>query len=219
MRSVQIILRCGMIKAILYDLDGVLVDATEWHYESLNEALREISGFELSRLEHISTFNGLPTNKKLEMLYEQNRVKKEDFEAIWKLKQKKTNEIIEKTASVDETKKRLHEGTKEFKKICVTNSIRQTALLMLEKTCQLSFMDHVISNEDVNNPKPDPEGYLKAIQYLQLQPNECMIVEDAPKGIEAAKKSNAHVYEVRGYYDVTLENVLNTINHFNIDSK
>ena len=206
-----------MIKAILYDLDGVLVDATEWHYESLNQALREISGFELSRLEHIRTFNGLPTNKKLEILNEQNRVKKEDFEIIWNLKQKKTNEIIEKTASDDETKIRLHEGTSKFKKICVTNSIRQTALLMLEKTGQLSFMEHVISNEDVCNPKPDPEGYLKAIQYLQLQPNECMIVEDAPKGIEAAKKSNAHVYEVKGYHDVTLENVLNTINHFNMD--
>ena len=206
-----------MIKAILYDLDGVLVDATEWHYESLNQALREISGFELSRLEHIRTFNGLPTNKKLEILNEQNRVKKEDFEIIWNLKQKKTNEIIEKTASDDETKIRLHEGTSKFKKIGVTNSIRQTALLMLEKTGQLSFMEHVISNEDVCNPKPDPEGYLKAIQYLQLQPNECMIVEDAPKGIEAAKKSNAHVYEVKGYHDVTLENVLNTINHFNMN--
>ena len=57
-----------MIKAILYDLDGVLVDATEWHYESLNEALKEISGFEISRLEHIQTFNGLPTMKKLEIL-------------------------------------------------------------------------------------------------------------------------------------------------------
>ena len=43
-----------------------------------------------------------------------------------------------------------------------------------------------------------------------------MIVEDSPKGIEAAKKSNAHVYEVKGYNDVTLENVLNIINHFNM---
>ncbi len=208
-----------MIKAILYDLDGVLVDATEWHYESLNEALKEISGFELSRLEHIRTFNGLPTNRKLEILFDQNRVKREDFDAIWNLKQKKTNEVIEKTASVDETKKRLHEGTKAFKKICVTNSIRQTALLMLEKTGQQSFMDYIISNEDVNNPKPDPEGYIKAIQYLKLQPNECMIVEDSPKGIESAKKSHANVYEVKGYHDVTLENVLNVINHFNMDRK
>ena len=208
-----------MIKAILYDLDGVLVDATEWHYESLNEALREISGFEISRLEHIRTFNGLPTNKKLEILYKQNRVKKEDFNAIWELKQKKTNEIIEKTASVDENKTRLHEGTKAFKKICVTNSIRQTALLMLKKTYQLSFMDHVISNEDVSKPKPDPEGYVKAMSYLKLEPNECMIVEDSDKGIESAKKSKAHVYEVKGYHEVTLENILNKINYFNMVSK
>jgi len=206
-----------MIKAILYDLDGVLVDATEWHYESLNEALKEISGFEISRLDHIQTFNGLPTIKKLEILYEQNRVKKDEFNAIWDLKQSKTNEIIEKTASNDETKLRLHEGTKKFKKICVTNSIRQTAVLMLDKTGQLPFMDHIISNEDVSDPKPNPEGYVKAINFLQLQPNECLIVEDSPKGIEAAKKSNAHVYEVKGYHDVTLENVLNTINHFNMN--
>ena len=208
-----------MIKAILYDLDGVVVDATEWHYDSLNEALKEISGFEISRLEHIQTFNGLPTIKKLEILYEQNRVKKDEFNAIWDLKQSKTNEIIEKTASNDETKLRLHEGTKKFKKICVTNSIRQTAVLMLDKTGQLPFMDHIISNEDVSDPKPNPEGYVKAINFLQLQPNECLIVEDSPKGIEAAKKSNAHVYEVKGYHDVTLENVLNVINRFNMDLK
>jgi len=204
-----------MIKAILYDLDGVLVDATEWHYDSFNEALKEISNFEISRLEHIKTFNGLPTNKKLEILFEQNRVKKEDFETIWKLKQKKTNEIIEQTATIDEVKQRLHNQTKLFKKICVTNSIRQTALLMLEKTGQLSFMDYVISNEDVNNAKPDPEGYLKAISYLKLNTNECLIVEDSVKGIEAAKKSKAHVYEVNGYHDVTLENVLKTISRLN----
>ena len=208
-----------LIKAILYDLDGVLVDATEWHYESLNEALKEISGFEISRQEHISTFNGLPTMRKLEILFQQKRVLKNDFDSIWSLKQEKTNKIIEKTATLDETKKRLHEGTKNFKKICVTNSIRQTALLMLEKTGQFQFMDHVISNEDVKHPKPDPEGYLKAISYLNLKPSECLIVEDSPKGIEAAKKSESNVYEVSGYHEVTLENILNKINQFNVMSQ
>ena len=60
-----------MIKAILYDLDGVLVDATEWHYESLNAALKEVCGFIINRDEHISTFNGIPTMKKLEILNQQ----------------------------------------------------------------------------------------------------------------------------------------------------
>ena len=55
----------NMIKAILYDLDAVLVDATEWHYESLNAALKEVCGFIINREEHISTFNGIPTKKKI----------------------------------------------------------------------------------------------------------------------------------------------------------
>ena len=52
---------------MLFDLDGVLVDATEWHYEALNRALR-LFGFDITRYEHLSDYNGLPTRKKLQML-------------------------------------------------------------------------------------------------------------------------------------------------------
>jgi beta-phosphoglucomutase-like phosphatase (HAD superfamily) len=55
------------IKAIIFDLDGVLVDATEWHYEALNRALG-LFGYTIARYEHLTTYNGLPTRKKLEML-------------------------------------------------------------------------------------------------------------------------------------------------------
>jgi len=204
-----------MIKAILYDLDGVLVDATDWHYESLNNALQEVAGFNITRDEHIATFNGIPTSKKLEILNKQGRLSKDLFDIVWEKKQEKTFDVIEKTASIDSTKIRLHEETKNWKKACITNSIRKSALLMLEKTGQLPFMDFVISNEDVSSPKPSPEGYNIAIEKLDLEPNECMIVEDAPKGIEAAYQSKANVYEVSGYYEVTLENILRKINYFN----
>ena len=205
-----------MIKAILYDLDGVLVDATEWHYESLNIALKEIAGFIIERDEHVSTFNGIPTKKKMELLNKQNRLSTALFEDVWNMKQEKTKEVIEKYASTDQNKIRLHENTKHLKKACVTNSIRETAQLMLEKTGQLEYMNFVISNEDVKNPKPSSEGYDKAISRLKLRPNECMVVEDAPKGIEAGKLSKANVYEVNGYHEVTLENILKKINYFNI---
>ena len=204
-----------MIKAILYDLDGVLVDATEWHYESLNKALQETAGFTIKRNEHITTFNGIPTIKKLEILNEQGRLSKNLFDKVWETKQEKTFEVIENMATIDPNKIRLHEQIKNLKKVCVTNSIRKSALLMLEKTGQLSFMDFVISNEDVSSPKPSPEGYDLAIKKLDLEPSECMIVEDAPKGIEAAHKSKANVYEVSGYNEVTLENILAKINYFN----
>ena len=204
-----------MIKAILYDLDGVLVDATEWHYESLNIALKEVAGFIIERNEHISTFNGIPTKKKMEILNEQNRLSLNLFQEVWDKKQEKTKEVIERSASIDQNKIRLHNNTKNMKKACITNSIRETAMLMLEKTGQLEFMDFVISNEDVTEPKPSPEGYNLAMKRLKLEPHECMIVEDAPKGIEAAKLSGANVYEVNGFYDVSLENVLQKINYFN----
>ena len=205
-----------MIKAILYDLDGVLVDATEWHYESLNIALKEIAGFIIERSEHVSTFNGIPTKKKMEILNKQNRLPSTLFQDVWNMKQEKTKEVIEKYGSLDQNKIRLHENTKHLKKACITNSIRETAKLMLEKTGQLEYMDFVISNEDIINPKPSPDGYNKAIGKLKLQPNECMIVEDSPKGIEAAKLSKANVCEVNGFYEVTLENILKKINFFNL---
>lgn len=204
-----------MIKAILYDLDGVLVDATEWHYESLNMALKDVAGFIIKRDEHIQIFNGLPTQKKLEILHEQGRLNKELFEKVWQQKQEKTFEVIEKNAFIDQTKIRLHNGTKNYRKVCVTNSIRKTALAMLEKTGQLEFMDFVISNEDVSSPKPSPEGYNMAMTKLCLNTKECLVVEDSPKGLESALLSGAHVYEVSGYHDVTLENILNKIHYFN----
>ena len=203
-----------MIKAIIYDLDGVLVDATEWHYESLNEALMEVAGFKIKLEEHLATFNGLPTRKKLEILHEQGRLPKELFTKVWNRKQEKTFEVIEKNAFVDPTKIRLHKGTKNYRKACVTNSIRKSANLMLEKTGQLGFMDIVISNEDVSTPKPSPEGYLKAISQLRLESKECLIIEDSPKGIAAAKSTNSPVYEVSGYLEVTLENILKIIYQF-----
>ena len=56
-----------MIKAVLFDMDGVLIDAKDWHYEALNRALEHF-GFAISRESHLSTFDGLPTRAKLQML-------------------------------------------------------------------------------------------------------------------------------------------------------
>ena len=55
------------IKAVIFDMDGVLIDAKDWHYEALNQAL-ELFGYKISRYDHLVTFDGLPTKKKLEML-------------------------------------------------------------------------------------------------------------------------------------------------------
>lgn len=202
-----------MIKAILYDLDGVLVDACEWHYLALNKALNEISKTIIQRDEHISIFNGLPTKKKLEKLNELNRVKFEDNNSIYDRKQYYTKETIIENGKIDELKKELHEFTKSLGilSVCVTNSITETAKLMLETTGQLEYMSFLISNEMVSNPKPHAEGYIRAMISLGFMPNECIIVEDSPIGLQAAKASGAHIWQVNGCGDVTMKNFQNYI--------
>jgi HAD superfamily hydrolase (TIGR01509 family) len=78
---------------------------------------------------------------------------------------------------------------------------------MLSKANLLPLLDFYLSNQDVKKPKPDPEMYIKAIDLLQLDPRECLIVEDNFNGIKAALASGAHVLEVKSIDEVNLTNL------------
>ena len=199
------------ISAILYDLDGVLVDACEIHRVSLNRALKEISNTEITEAEHnatINPLNGLPTKKKLEFLVSQGRVKEEDISLIFNKKQEYTIEEIKKTLKPDLIKIELHRQNRwnGLKSACITNSITKTAALMLACTSQLDYMEVIMSNEVVRFPKPHCEGYIKAMVKLGVYPEECIIVEDSPNGLMAAKATGAYVWQVSGPEEVNYEN-------------
>jgi beta-phosphoglucomutase len=201
------------IEAVLFDLDGVLVDACDWHYDALNMALKNEIGFEIDRNTHLEKYNGLPTKVKLKMLglSEQQSTKIED------LKQKFTIELIDKNAKVDETKIELLWFIKSTgaKISCVTNSIKMTANLMLEKTGIFQYFDLLIANGDVRNNKPYPDGYNLAISTLAVNPQYCICVEDSPKGLEAARSSNAkYVWEVKTTIEVNKQNYLRFIDEY-----
>lgn len=200
-----------MIKCILFDLDGVLVDACEIHRVSLNRALKEISNAEISEEEHHSIenpLNGLPTKKKLNVLLSQNRIKEQDVDLIFNLKQEYTIEEIKKNLYKDNIKIELHRHNRwnGLKNACVTNSIVKTAALMLECTGQLEYMEFIISNEAVRFPKPHSEGYIKAMIKLGFYPEECVIVEDSPNGLLAARGTGAHIWEVKDPKEVNYDN-------------
>lgn len=196
-----------MINSVLFDLDGVLVDACEWHYLSLNKALLEVVGYEISRRDHESKFNGLPTKVKLGML----NVAGGDFDKVWRLKQDYTVEVIKENGKRDDVKIELLSFLREngIKVACVTNSIRETATLMLEVTGQFPYIDLLISNEDVVNSKPSPDPYNKAIDVFAINPKLSVAVEDSPKGIESASLCKAGLlWKVDGSHYVTKSNFI-----------
>lgn len=191
------------IRGVLFDLDGVLVDATEWHYEALNRALR-LFGFDISRYEHLSSYNGLPTRRKLEMLSVEKGLPVPMHGLLNRLKQVYTrDEILTKCRPVFEKEYMLHRLQREgYRLACCSNSVRETLELMIRQSGLDPCFEFLMSNEDVSAPKPDPEVYVKAMARLGLRPEETVIVEDAPHGIEAARRSGAHVCAVTGFSDV-----------------
>ena len=203
------------IKAIIFDMDGVLIDAKDWHYEALNKALK-LFGIEISRYDHLVTYDGLPTRKKLEILSTEKGLPRGLHEFINEMKQQYTMEII-----YTRCKPRFHHEyalsklKQEGYRIAVcSNSIRKTMELMLEKASLLPYVDFYLSNQDVKNPKPNPEIYIKAIKKLNISPKECMIVEDNEKGIKAAEASGAHIMIVDSIEEVNYENIKKHIQMF-----
>jgi len=197
----------------IFDLDGVLVEACDWHRDALNDTLQELYGFKISQEDHIKVFNGIPTSKKLIILSERGLIPYGDHYKINDLKQEKTIEIINEQADIRPEKVELIDYLKDcgFIVCCYTNSITRTAHLMLEKTGIKDLFDTIISNQDVKRPKPDPEGYLYLMEKYGIEKEKCYIVEDSPKGRQAAHASGANVIEVENSHDVTLKYIRSMI--------
>jgi beta-phosphoglucomutase-like phosphatase (HAD superfamily) len=201
-----------MIKAVLFDMDGVLIDAKEWHYETLNDALA-VLGLNISRTEHLAVYDGLPTRKKLEMLTRTRGLPPKLHDFLNALKQKMTYQaIIEKCRPVFHHEYALGRLTREGKRVVVcSNSVRSTVESMMQQSNLLKYLDFFLSNQDVTKAKPDPEIYLTAMERLKLQPHECLILEDNDHGIQAARASGAHVMVVGTVNDVTYDRITNEI--------
>lgn len=203
-----------MIKAILFDMDGVLIEAKDWHYEALNRALK-LFGYEISRYDHLITYDGLPTRRKLEMLSAEHNLPRELHEFINEMKQRYTMELVHTHCKPRFVHEYALSNLKRqgYKLAVASNSIKNTVQVMMAYACLDKYLDIMISNEDVKRAKPHPDMYQKAMQCFDLQPHECMVVEDNEKGIAAAKASGAHIMVVKEVADVNIDNISRHIAH------
>jgi HAD superfamily hydrolase (TIGR01509 family) len=187
-----------MIKAIIFDLDGVLVDAVKLHEDAFIESVKPYK--EITSEYHTLHLNGLPTKKKLEKL----NFNFEQIEEINKIKQEITFQLIPKLIKpIKEVSLLIEEIKKRGLPFAVcSNSIRKSIELFLEYS-QIEGFEFIISNQEVINPKPNPEMYNRAIERLGLDKSEILIVEDSPVGLEAAEKSGAKICKIKNPFDIS----------------
>ena len=194
-----------MLKLILFDLDGVLIDTKWMHFACLNEALGE---FAITEEDHINIYDGRKTTQKLHMLTERRGLPIERHEQIYEVKQNLTIDEIVKIQPqqqiVDLFKKLVEDGYNIG--VC-SNSIRRTVLTALAKSQLMEYVSIIISNDDVKNPKPHPEMYWKAMSMMECLPEETVIVEDSPQGLAAAHRSQANVIRVSSPDATNIENI------------
>ena len=161
-----------MIKLIIFDMDGVLVEAKEIHYNTLNQALKEIENltgneYVITEAEHLSIYDGLKTTQKLELLTKNKGLHPEFYDEIWYRKQHLTIEAISQLQPDERLISVFKElSNRGYKLACASNSIRRSVLVMLAKIGIIEYMDLIISNEDVKNSKPHPEMYWKAMSMM-----------------------------------------------------
>lgn len=195
-----------MIKAVLFDLDGVLIDAKRLHYEALNIALGE--EYAIDETEHMNIYDGHKTVQKLQMLTERKGLPVESHQKLNEDKQSITIKLIAQLKPIPEIVELFKELEERGYKIAVcSNSVRRTVLTALAKTDLMEYCSVIISNEDVKNSKPHPEMYWKAMSILNVLPEETLIVEDSPPGLLAAQRSKANYVRVDNPYDVTREKI------------
>ena len=200
------------IKAIIFDMDGVLIQAKDWHFNALNKAL-SLFGMEISRYDHLVTYDGLPTLKKLQMLSVERGLPYNLHDFINEMKQQYTMEIV-----YTECKPRFHHEfalsrlqRDGYRLAVASNSVRNTVQIMMERSALSKYLEFFVSNQDVRNGKPSPEIYQKAISMLGLAPHECLVIEDNENGKKAALASGAHLMEVFEIDEVNYSNIIQHI--------
>jgi beta-phosphoglucomutase-like phosphatase (HAD superfamily)/dTDP-glucose pyrophosphorylase len=202
-----------MSKLVIFDLDGVLIDSRELHYDALNDALCKVGKeFIITREEHLSKYDGLNTTKKLKMLTAQKGLPVSVYDQVWKDKQDATFNLVRgfcKEYLLQTIFRKIK--ARGYKIAVASNSIRETVKLSLLSIGVMDEVDYYVSNEDVSRTKPYPEMYWKCMTALDALPKNTIIVEDSHIGRQGALDSGAHLLAVENAKEVNSEYMMQRI--------
>jgi HAD superfamily hydrolase (TIGR01509 family) len=178
-----------MFKAIIFDMDGVLVDSVTPTWKSIN-ILLEPEGLHFSD-EQIKKYLSGSLRDNMKTWQKEFHLKEYDIMEF----SKKAGAITLDLLKNEKPSKALIDLLKEAKKSNIgcavaTSSLRWRAEKILDLLKIKEFFEVIVTAEDVKKHKPDPEVFLEAARRLQVKPEECAVFEDAANGVEAAQKGN-----------------------------
>ncbi len=184
-----------MIKACIFDLDGVIVDTAKYHYQAWSRLANEL-GYNLTEEEN-EHLKGVSRMKSLDIILDLAGVTM-DEKTKQELATKKNNWYVELISEM--TPDEILPGAKEFLekikamgiKTAIGSASKNTPAILKYIGLE-DFFDAVIDGNKVSAPKPDPEVFLKGAEELNLNPADCVVFEDAKAGIEAALNGKMHV--------------------------
>lgn len=187
-------------KAIIFDLDGVIVSTDECHYEAW-KALADEEGIYFDR-EINQRLRGVSRMESLEIILERAEKEYTEDEKL-EMATRKNGYYVEKIKSLD--KNATLDGAVEFVNkakaaglmVAIGSSSKNTMAILRQTECEGLF-DAIADGNDITNSKPDPEVFLVAAQKLGIAPEDCMVVEDAEAGVDAAIAAGMDVLAV-GY--------------------
>lgn len=179
-------------KGFIFDLDGVIVDTAKYHYLAWKELANQL-GINFTE-EHNELLKGVSRVKSLEILLNVGAVTLTDAEKE-KYMEEKNSRYLAYVAKMDASE--ILPGIKELLLFLKENDIpfslgsaSKNARVILEGVHLLSFFTAIVDGNDVSKAKPNPEVFLIAAEKLNLKPENCIVIEDAAAGIEAANRAN-----------------------------
>lgn len=195
-----------MIKAFLFDLDGVIVDTAIYHYQAWKQMANNL-GFDISE-EFNEQLKGVSRMDSLDIILKHGGIEVSNEEKLALATQKNENylNLVSKMSPAD-----ILPGVSDFFvqvkqeniKIAL-GSVSKNAKLILERIGMLDDFDSIIDGTKISKGKPDPEVFLKGAEELGFSPAECLVFEDAVAGVESAKRAGMKAVGI-GKEDVLTE--------------
>lgn len=180
------------MKGIIFDMDGVLIDAMQFHAEAMKSAIKEETNYEIDK-KIVYQLEGMPSDNLVKEIFKKYNINKElDQGLIEKISERKKQlfKEIEDTHLIEGVRD-LIEVLNECKclKAIVTGAAKKEIELTIDKMIGLKNFDVVVSGEDVDVGKPNSAPFVVALQKMNIKPSDCIVVENAPLGVEAANKA------------------------------